>query len=280
MNILTTAVRACIKRPFIIIFFALLMFVYMAVNLFNPVITFVIGVISITRSGLFESVVSALQAILNPAFIPILLLVLIGLALVVSLLAGLLLPGIMHILDTTLRGREKEHGEYRHALVKLFGRILLMTLRATVIIEALGIFLMVSCVPAAVVTRAAFSDKPDLLMAAVFVDILTVIVLFFGLMFSRAYIFFWYPAAIRGERKPFPAGKKHVDENFWGIAGRLFVFDLVFTIFQVFIYLLNNVAAQFIVGWLFGTVFLTCLMVYIFGSYNKDDDMEEASQAE
>lgn len=280
MNILTTAVRACIRRPFIIIFFSLLMLVYMAVNSYNPIIPLAIGLMSITGSGLFESVVSALQAILNPAFIPILLLVLIGLALVVSLLAGLLMPGLMHILDTTLRGREKEHGEYRHALAKLFGRIFLMTLRATVITEALGIFLMVGCVPAAVVTRAAFSDKPDLLMAAVFVDILTVIVLFFGLMFSRAYIFFWYPAAIRGERKPFQAGKKHADENFWGIAGRLFVFDIVFAIFQVFIYLLINATAQFIVGWLFGTVFLTCLMVYVFDSYKKDDGMEDASQAE
>jgi hypothetical protein len=90
MNILNTAVRTAIKRPFIIIFFALLMLVCAFLNSINPLIPIVAGLINITGTSLYESIVSALQVIFEPSFIPGFLLVLLGLVLVVSLLAGAL----------------------------------------------------------------------------------------------------------------------------------------------------------------------------------------------
>lgn len=272
MNILNIAVRTAIKRPFIIIFFALIMLACTLVNSINPIVPIAAGLMNVTGSGLFESVVSALQAILDPGVIPVLLLLFIGVALLASLLAGILLPGLMQIVSNALYGREKVAGEYRHAIGKFFTKIFVITLKAFLYAEFFTVFLMIACVPAAVITRAAFTNKPDLMLAAVFVDILTVCVLFFGLMFSRAYIFFWYPAVINGEKRPYLAGKKRADKNFWKLAGRLLVFDIVFAVFQLFIYLIGNAIAQFFIGWIFSMVFFTCLTVFVFDLYQEQDE--------
>jgi MFS family permease len=279
MNILNTAVRTAIKRPFIIIFFALLMLACAFLNSVNPLIPIVAGLINITGTSLYESIVSALQVIFEPSFIPGFLLVLLGLALVASLLAGALFSGLFQVLANTLGGNEKRPKEFIQGLKKFFLKIFLMTLRAFLFAEFLTIFLMVVCVPAVVVTRAAFTDKPNLMLAAVFVDLLTVMVLFFGLMFSRAYIYFWYPAVIQGEKRPFSAGKKHVNQKFWGIIGRLFVFDITFALFQVFISMLGDATAKLIVGWVFNTIFFISLITFVFDSYQNDKGPKSENQA-
>jgi hypothetical protein len=270
MNILITAVRTVLKRPFIIVFFGILMLFFTILNNYNPLLPIIFGLSNMTGESVFESMVSLLQVILNPGLIPEIILFLLGFALVASLIAGVVFSGYMYIIGKTLDKSEKVAGDFIAGLKKYFLRVFLTTLKVVLVSFFLVIFMMIVCVPAIVVTRVAMTDKPELMPAALFIDFLTAAVLFFGFMFSRAYIFFWYPAIFKNDTKPFTAGKRFVDANFWTILGRLLIFDVVFAVFQYIIFVTGNSVLKFILSWLFGTVFIVALIIYIFSFFNEN----------
>lgn len=268
MNILITTIQTIIKRPFIILFSALLMLVCTILNNYNPIMPIILGLNNMTGESIFESMVSLLQIILDPGFIPGMVLFLLGFALAASLIAGVVFSGYMNIINKTLEHTEKTAGDFIEGVKKYFFRVFLATLRVLLSVIFLAIFMMIVCVPAIVVTKAAVTGKPELMVAALFIDFLTAGVLFFVLLFTSSYVFFWYPAIFKGGKKPFSSCKQIVDRYFWGIAGRLLVFDIVFAVFQYLVITTGNSVLKFISGWIFGTFFLVTLLIYIFSSFN------------
>jgi len=157
----------------------------------------------------------------------------------------------------------------RPRLRKYFIRVSLISARVTVFGFLFIIFMLVASVPSIVISRAAATDKPELLAAAIFVDILTAGIIFFGLMFFRLYMLYWYPAAINNSGKYFSIGKQTVDRKFWSLTGRFVIFDAVYILFQFLFTLIKDPSVNLIVNWLFRTCFFTCFVIYIFYSYRK-----------
>jgi len=56
------------------------------------------------------------------------------------------------------------------------------------------IFMLIVTVPAVAITRSFLGGKTELLALTVLFDLITLMVLFFGFMFFRIYMAFWYPA--------------------------------------------------------------------------------------
>lgn len=269
MNILKTTVRAVSRRPLIIILPAVLLLMFSLLNSYNPILPIITGIASITGGTALESLISVLQLLLAPSMISIVLILFAGTTLLASLFAGLVLSGYFNVVMSALDGQPGKRGEFREGLKRYFSRYFAITLRAVPFMLLLSVFMLVSSVPAIIVTRAVTIDKPELLIAAVFVDILTVAVLFFGFIFSRAYIFFWYPAALKVAKKPFAYGKRLVDGHFWGIVLRILIFDIVFVLFHYINITAGSSILQTLLGWLFNTAFFTILTVYIINAFKE-----------
>lgn len=269
MNTINTTVRAVKSRPLIIILPAVLLLLWSVLNTYNPILPVISGIVKITGGTTMDSLVSVLQLIMDPSLIPLVLLLFIGTILLVSLFAGLVLSGYFYVIASALNGRKRCSGEFREGLKRYFFRYFLISLRAVPFMEALAVFMLVSSIPAIIVTRAVTIDKPELLIAAVFVDILTAAVLFFSLIFSRIYIFFWYPSALKAAKKPFTYGKRLVDRHFWEIVLRVLFFDIVFAAFHYIISAIGSPIMQQLLAWLFNTVFFTTFAVYVFKAFSE-----------
>lgn len=263
MNIFKTTVYAVIKRPFILILVGVLMLAAAVVNAFVPVIAMVLGIINMTGGNIFESMLSILQMLFDPGVIPTLLIALAVFTLFSAIAAGLLLPGFLLVVDDGIAEGVKKRGLFEEGLINCFFSFFLMTLKIVLSTVALALFLMVSAVPAIIVTRVALTTRPDLMVAALFIDFVTVGVLFMCLSFFRAYIYMWYIAASKGAEKPFRAGKAVADRQFWSITLNLLVFDLVFAAVIYLIYLSDSQIFRYSSGWAFATVFFTTLAVYL-----------------
>ncbi len=269
MNILKTTVQAVIRRPFVIILPAALMLLFTLLNTYNPILPVIAGIASVTGSSLFDSLVSVIQLLLNPSLIPVILVAFSGTVLLASLFTGLVLSGYFNVLVSALDGAPAKRGEFLEGLKRYFTRYFFISLRTVPFMLLLATFMLVSSVPAVIVTRAVTADKPELLIAAVFVDILTFAVLFFAFIFSRAYIFFWYPSGLKAGKKPFAYGKRLVDVHFWGIVLRIFVFDIVFAVFCYLTSITGSPILQLLLGWVFNTAFFTTLGVYVFNAFRE-----------
>jgi len=260
-----------IKRPGVMVIFSIVLLAYSIAGYFNPVPAILLGLSSITNGNVFESIVSYLQIIMDPKIIPVLIVAVLAIILIASLVIALFLSGYFYSVNNTITGRKKAKGEYVQGLKKYFSRVLLITLRVLIFGFAFIVFMMVAAIPAAVVTRAALSGNQEIAFAAVFVDILTIGVLFFGCMFFRAYMFFWYPAAISCEKSFFVTAKRVVDRCFWIVLRTFLIFDVVFIAFEYAMLKIGNNMVTLIVGWIFRTVFYVLYINYIFVTYKKTE---------
>jgi hypothetical protein len=263
MNIFETTTFAVMKRPFIIIMIGILMFLAAVVNAFVPVIAMIMGIINITGGGIFEGILSILQMLIEPGAIITGLEILAVFALFAAIAAGLLLPGYLLVVgDSVEQGRGKQ-GLFLFGLKTFLFKVFLMTIKAVLSAAFLAVFLMVAGVPAIVVTKAALTTRPNLMIAAVFVDIVTVGVLFLSLSFFKAYVFMWFLAAVNGLAKPFRTGKSIADRSFWKLALGMLSFDVVFAVVIFTIYLSNNQLFRYVAGWVFASGFFTVFAVYL-----------------
>lgn len=269
MNILKVTANAVVKQPFIIVLIGVLMLVGALLNTVLPVVPFLIGIVNITGGGVIESVVSLLQTIINPSIIPMALIAIAIITLLFSVVVGLLLPGYLLTIDNALSSGSRKSGILKANMKKYFSKFFLMTVKTVLLTVVLMLFLMVAAVPAIVVTRAAFSTNPDILLGALFIDLMTIGVLFMAMSFFVIYVYMWYIAALKGAAKPFKTGKAVADSQFWSVALKLLCFDLVFAAVIFLIYLSDSQAFRYITGWIFTTVFFTTLAVYLVNSYRS-----------
>ena len=284
------------KRPFLIISFAMATLAYGIANSLNPFISLLLGFSAIGGGNIFDSMINFLQLIFSLlSDIKIFLISLMVFACtvaIVSALSGLFFSGYFHVLNNTLQGKPKTDKEFITGVKKFFPGIFLMVVRTIAFGVFFVLFMMISSVPAIVVTKALFTGKPELLIASILFIIVTLCVLFFGLMFFRIYISYWYPSALFYKKGAFSAGKRLANTYFWDILKKFLIFDLIFLVFQLlFVFLDNSISLQehtnfitsgllFISSWIFNTVFFLLFMVYIFTSYRdyREDLKEQNTQ--
>lgn len=257
------------KRPGAMIIFSILLLIYSIAGYYNPIPAILVGLSSITKGNLFESIVSYLQIIMDSKIVPVFIIAVLAVTVIASLILALFLSGYFYSVDNTITGKKKTRGEYTEGLKMYFSRILLISLRVIIFGFLFVVFMLVATIPAAVVTRAALSGNQEIAFAAVFIDILTACVLFFGCMFFRAYMFFWYPAAISREKGFFVAGKRVADLCFWNILKTFLLFDVILIAFEYALLKIGNNPGTLVAGWIFRTIFYVLFINYIFVTYRK-----------
>ncbi|MCX7747886.1 MAG: hypothetical protein N2645_13505 [Clostridia bacterium] len=245
---------------------------------------------SINAGNGLESFVSFIQHIVNPIIhkAHILVPVILGGLVLVALLAGIVLAGYSNILNRLLNREPKEKREISKGIKKYF---LTFSIKSFVVLMAsvlFGVFMMVSTVPAIVMTRAVYGGRSSLLAASVVFDILTLMVLFFGFMFYRIYILFWYPSTMNSRKWAFLKGKKVADKAFWKILRMFLFFDVLFIIPQILVmigvYATNAQegitafkAGVFLGDWIFKTLFFSLFLTTVFYKYNELKNTEKES---
>ena len=267
MQILGSTVKTIARRPFIILFFGAAALIYCIMNSYNPAVAILSGLGKITGGNMFESVISLLQVLIEPKFIMIVVLAILGISAAAAVGAGLVLSGGLNVIDAAVDGRPSEKGEFLSGLRKFFFRVSGISFKVFFLSSVFTLFLMVAAVPAIIATSTAMTEKPDYMLAAVFIDILTAGVFFFGLMFFRAYLVFWFPAAYDGFSKPYIAGKRFAYENFWSIVGRFLAFDVVFALYLLVKSVIKSSIVLFAYDWVFLTLFPSMFVTYVFTYY-------------
>lgn len=258
------------KRPLIIVMIGMLMLLAGAANALVPVIAMIMGIINMTGGGIFDGILSVLQMLIDPGILFTVLELLAICTLLGSAAVGLLLPGYLLIVDDSLKRGKKVQGLFLKGVKEHFFRFFLITVKAILFTAFLAVFLMVAGVPAIVVTKAALTTRPNLVIAAVFIDIITVGVLFLCLSFLKNYIYMWYIAAANGLDKPFKAGKAVADRSFWRLSFGLLAFDLVFAAAIFTIYLSDSQIFRYAAGWVFTTGFFTTYAVYLVRHFREN----------
>lgn len=270
------------KRPELLLIFGIITFIYCYIeyNFIMPVA----NVLTVLKTGnMFDSIMHLIQMVLtnitgiNPINIIFILLGIIA----VSLIAGLILSGYLNVLNSSFVDAKREKGTFAKGVQKHFLKISRITFSVILISLLFVMFMLVVSIPAIVITRAAITEKPELLLVSGIFDVITIGIMFFSLMFFRIYILFWYPAAMNFDKKFFAKGKRAADASFWGIVCRFILFDIIIIAFQIALFWANtyflrlqggfaqvaSVVVLLFVNWIFKTVLFSSIISFIFQSF-------------
>jgi hypothetical protein len=268
------------KRPAILLTFGVLMLGLGIINSYNPVYTFIFGFGGLDFSGILNSIVSFLNLFTSfldsPVAIIKSILIVAGIIVIVSFISAIFLSAAFNIINKTIDGKPQSSGDFREGIKKFYFKIVFIVFRVLFLGILFMLFLMVAAVPAIVITQSWISGKTGLFASAIILDIITVLALFFIVVFFTTYILFWFPAAVNGGEKSFIRGKGVADTAFWEIAKRLIRIVLVFIIYQGIMLLADRLligtnadavvvpVILFIVNWVLNTLFSSFQAVYIF----------------
>ncbi|NSW91609.1 MAG: hypothetical protein HPY74_13210 [Firmicutes bacterium] len=281
METIGNAIGVILKRPFIIIYWGILMLIWTLAGYILPVFKTLYELSAISGSNSLESIMSFIQVLYSylsdTKIVIVVIIILLVILAAVSIIAGALLSGYFYILNNTVNKKQKLKGEFSTGIREYFGPTWVVTFIVLLAGLLLTIFMAVSSVPALVITRASIEKGREMLPAVLFVDVLTGVVLFFGIMFFRIYVFFWYPALINNGKKTFLKAKRFADRNFWRILSAIFIFDVVFIGFQIIFIKFDDNIWLLLFKWLFLTAFYALFTTYIFTAYKKysEEDMEK-----
>ncbi|HHY23584.1 MAG TPA: hypothetical protein GX527_05010 [Clostridiaceae bacterium] len=283
MEAIGNAIGVILKRPFILIFWGIVMLIFTLGSYVLPIFKTLYELSAISGSNSLESIMSFIQILYSylsdiKIVIAVIIIFLILLA-AVSILTGALLSGYFYILNCTVNKKQKSKGDFFTGMKKYFGPIWIVTFIILLAGSLLIIFMAISSVPALIITRASVEKGKQILPALLFVDVLTGVVLFFGLMFFRIYTFFWYPALINNEKRAFLKAKRFADKNFWKILNAIFIFDIIFVGFQMTFIKFDDNILFLILKWIFLTVFYALLTTYIFAAYKKYSEADRLKKA-
>lgn len=267
LETIRTTVYAVIKQPLIVITIGIIMFVLAIFNLFIPIMAMIVGIVNMTGGSVIDSVMAVIQMLIDPQNIPLILIFSAAMIIFLSVLIGLLLPGYLLAVNNALSKDAKPRHVFLYGIRKYFLRFFLISIRSLLFTEILGVFLLISSVPAIVITRVALMSRPNLMSAAVFIDVLTGCVFFLSLSFYKIYTYMWYISALTDTTQPFKAGKAAADRCFWKMAIGLLAFDIILAAGLFVIYLIDIQVLRYIAGWIFTTCYFTTLAVYLMTNF-------------
>ena len=280
MSIALHTIRTLLKRPFIIVYCGVFSLLCTILN-YN-ISSILLRFEELEESSIYESIIHLIQLVYNylanfESFFSIILYFFI-IVFIISVPLALFISGYLYIVNNTVNARKRTNNEFFKGVKKYYIRILVMTFITLTISILFIIFISIASVPAIVITNAVVEGSPELVGAAIFVDILTVSMLFFVSVCFRAYIFAWYPAVYERKKKAFSLGKKLVNKHFWAFTFRITLFDIIFILFIILPSKIFEGTPLFLFNWLFITLFFSFFIVYIFSIfrlfmlYNKDTE--------
>ncbi len=269
MNMLMASFYSLYKRPLIIFVIGMTAFVIALLNHFNPIIPIITGLGAIGTSNFFSSAISLLQYLWEPGIIVKAIMILIAGSIAAALLLSSFLSGSLNMIGNSAADRPVAKGEFVSGLRKNFWRLVTINIRIFLVYSVYLMLVSVVVVPSLALTRAATGSRPQMLIAAIFVDVLTVFVLFFSFMFLRIYTLYWFPAVYGRFRNAFISAKRIADSNFWRIVRAFLCFDIAFILFHLLAGQISPGAAalSFFLKWLFNTLFFSTYISYIFNTF-------------
>lgn len=269
MEVIRNSVRVIKKRPFIILYMGALILAYYIIDSYNPITSILAEMNTFFSDDISESIISLLQFIFDPGIFPLMAIMIAGLSVIGGIVWALAFAGYLNVVDNAVDNKPPVKGEYLQGFKGSFLRLAFISMRFLFFAFIFVLFMLVASVPAIIITKSASLARLDILFAAIFVDVLTAGIIFFGLMFVRIYMFFWLPAAYYHNKKTFTIGKRVSDNGFWSIVKSLILFDIIFVAFQ---YLFSKISIPFLVfvgNWAFETAFFTVLVIYVFTTFKK-----------
>jgi hypothetical protein len=267
MRIFAGVFKTVIRKPFFVLYMAVVMLAYIIIDAYNPVTAILSGLHMMTGGDIYQDILAVLQYLWTSDILHVIIPSILIACVAGALIFSLIFSGYNEVLKNASNESFNVKGAYFTGLKKNFLRTAFVLFRIFLIIIAVGFVLMLISVPAIVLTKTAAAGRNGLMPAAVFIDILTVLSAFFVAVYFMSFAMLWIPASAGRSKSPLKAARNTARRGFPGICLTYAVFGVLFVLFYSTMSNIYDFNLQMIAKWIFMTLFATVFSVYLFVAF-------------
>ncbi len=228
-GVFPNAIKAIRKRPSMFLLTGAVLLIIAALDYLFPYAKIIKETAATSQGSFLNALVQLMNFIIEPSILIKFLLISLAIIIGVSLVFAFFFSGVFGKLVAYLNGdRKYENSQFITCLRKHFFRTFMTFMKTGCILFVFIIALILSAVPAIMITRFAQGNNElswDIAMYAI--DIITVLVLFLSFFYVSMYLAFWFPATIR-YKKAIKAAKIIVNNFFSKLLLSFIIADLFF----------------------------------------------------
>jgi hypothetical protein len=193
--------------------------------------------------------------------------------LAISAIVSFIVSGYSHVLNISLQDKEKANGEFISGVVKHYFKYTVYIFLHLLTFSLMIIVLVLASMPAMLSLKMVFQGHNDLVLASIFITLISVLVLFFGTVMYLMYSAYMYPSLTNFKKGAFFMARKVVNSYFWYLMPRFLGFVIVLTGWSLLLFTIDfgvaNIAALVTSFILNVFVKLTVLFMFVFFLYHS-----------
>jgi len=251
LNSENEAFKRTLKCPLLILFAAVFGFLYSFIDNVNPLPGVVMGFFTL-GGDVVGTFIAAISAFLSPGILTKFLILFVIIILIGSFIIGFFMSGYMSLLKSAVLNGKGDFNALKNGIRFGFGRSIKSAFILVIFSELMAVVVAVASIPSLSTMWSAINGKREMIPLAIFISSLSLFAIFFVLFFYNAYISFWYPAISLGYNKFITMSKRIIDDSFFGVAVKVFIYSVEFlaiTLASILIrHFINNQSTAFFAG--------------------------------
>ncbi|MFO7598950.1 MAG: hypothetical protein R6X27_03970 [Candidatus Desulfacyla sp.] len=269
MAFLKTTYSSFARRPFLIIYIAVLSLLYSIFQIFNPLIGILQNLGAINSDSWTDSLVYISKELYTIGNIALILPIAGIVAAILGLISGVLASGFMNMYYETLRGsREKTVDLILGGIKNGFLKVSFIFLEFYLSIMALILLIPITSVPAIIIAQKTIENGNSNIFTTRILAIMTVAVMFSALALIVMSFIFRFPSVFYFPKRPIEKSKNVVSTSFWRYFGAVCLLTALILGNEFMLLGIDSMALEFFIGWITHTVLLAAVSAVSFTGYH------------
>jgi len=257
------------KRPFLIIYIAVVSLIYSVIQLFNPLIGLLQNLGAIRSDSWADSMIYISKELYTPANL-LILLPIAGLACVIlAVVSGIVTSGYLNVYHETLMGsKEKTWVLVLDGLKKAAIKVSLVFLQFYVSFTVFIMLIPIASVPSIILKQKALENGSQNIFINDVLPILTIAVFAISAVFIAMAFIFRFPAIYYFKKRPVERSKTVTATAYWRFFGLSAILIALVFLNEYMLLGINGKVLELIVGFITHTILLVLISVVSLSGFN------------
>lgn len=268
MAFLKTTYTCFLKRPSLLIYSAIVAFLYSLIQIFNPVTGFLQNM-GVSQSDKWtDSMVYISKEIYSLANLAYLIPLFLLAAVILAALTGLVTSGFMNLYYETLEGsREKTFPLILEGLKKGFIKVSIVYVEFYIAVTAIILLTPLASVPAIILKQKAIENGSSNIFVNEILPIMTIAVIFLALAMVAMAFIFRFPSLFFFKKRPIEKSKNVISTAYWRHFAGVALILALFIGGEIMLLGFDSIFWEMVVGWIIRTILFIATGALAFSGY-------------
>jgi len=264
MNFLKSALIIYLKKPLIIIYFAITTLILTLVGFLNPLSSLVKLYSAFISDSITSTIIIISKEVYKIGIIPYIALGILVLSLILAVISGVIYSGYFNMIFKSVKNIKSNKDDITNGIKKYFVKVSYVFFEFYMMILGFLALIPLMLVPYIVISNKAVENNNVTFFNSTLIALVTGGIILLALLLILVEFTFRMPSVFFFNKKPIEKSKLTLSMVYWTTFGRVSLFLVVLLMVGYLIFSINIPILVVVLNWIFGTIFFSLFTIYMF----------------